>query len=229
MTYTADDVNVTWREDGLLAALRAPEDECRLEADLHDGAQQRLMAVQIKLRLVQEQVQDDGVAAQLEAVAVDAAEAVEELRTLAHGIYPPVLRSGGLVKALRSLAMRAPIAMSVTDEGIGRCSPAVEAAIYFCSVEAVQNAIKHAGSAVGVAVSVGRDRDGVGFAISDDGVGMDHSPGGDGYGLIGMRDRVGAVGGRLEIISSPGRGTTVRGTIPEAATQRAREQPWGSR
>ena len=74
-------------------------------------------------------------------------------------------------------------------------------------------------------MTVGRDRDGVEFAISDDGVGMDHSARGDGYGLIGMRDRIGAVGGQLEIISSPGRGTTVRGTIPEAVTQPAPEQP----
>jgi signal transduction histidine kinase len=201
----------------------------RLEADLHDGAQQRLMAVQIKLRLAEEQVEDNAVAAQLKAIEVDAAEAVAELRTLAHGIYPPLLRSGGLVKALRSLAMRAPIAISVTDEGIGRCSPPVEAAIYFCSVEAVQNAMKHAGSDVRVAVTVGRDRDEVDFAISDDGVGMDHSVRGEGYGLIGMQDRVGAVGGQVEIISSPGRGTTVRGSIPEAVTERAPEESGASR
>ena len=117
--------------------------------------------------------------------------------------------------------MTAPIAISVTDEGIGRCSPSVEAAIYFCSAEAIQNAIKHAGSNVRVGVTVGRDRDRVHFAISDDGVGIDHSERGDGDGLIGMRDRVGAVGGEFEIVSSPGRGTTVRGTIPEAVTPRA--------
>jgi signal transduction histidine kinase len=138
---------------------------------------------------------------------------VEELRTLAHGIYPPVLRSGGLVVALRSLAMTAPIEISVDDEGIGRCTPPVEAAIYFCSAEAIQNAIKHAGTNVRVGVTVGRDRDRVHFAISDDGVGLDHSDRGDGDGLIGMRDRVGAVGGTLSIVSSPGQGTTVRGTI----------------
>ena len=146
---------------------------------------------------------------------------MEELRSLAHGIYPPVLQSGGLVKALRSLAITAPIAISVSDEGIGRCSPSVEAAIYFCSAEAIQNAIKHAGGNVRVGVTVGRDRDRVDFAISDDGVGLDQSERGDGDGLIGMRDRVGAVGGELEIVSSPGRGTTVRGTIPEAVTPRA--------
>ena len=186
----------------------------RLERDLHDGAQQLLMAVQTKLRLAQERIEDDRVVAQLEAIGNDADAAVKELRSLAHGIYPPVLRSGGLMEALRSLARRAPIAVSVADEGIGRCSPSVEAAIYFCSAEAIQNAIKHAGSNARVGVTVGRDRDRVHFAISDDGVGIDHSERGDGDGLVGMRDRVGAVGGELEIVSSPGRGTTVRGTIP---------------
>ena len=121
--------------------------------------------------------------------------------------------------------MTAPIAISVTDEGIGRCSPSVEAAIYFCSAEAIQNAIKHAGSNVRVRVTIGRDRDRVHFAITDDGAGIDRSERGDGDGLIGMRDRVGAVGGELEIVSSPGRGTTVRGTIPDAVTPRADDAP----
>ena len=172
----------------------ADRERRRLERDLHDGAQQRLMAVQIKLRMAQEKIADDGIVAQLETIGAEAAEAVEELRTLAHGIYPPVLRSGGLVHALRSLAMTAPIAISVTDDGIGRCSPSVEAAVYFCSAEAVQNAIKHAGGKASIRVTVGRGEDRVHFAISDDGVGIDHPERGDGDGLIGMRDRVGAVG-----------------------------------
>ena len=192
----------------------------RLERDLHDGAQQRLMAVQIKLRMLEDSTEDERIAGQLEAISNDAEAAVEELRSLAHGIYPPVLRDYGLADALRSLAIRAPIAISVTDEGIGRCSPPVEATIYFCSAEAIQNAIKHAGSNVRVGVTVGRDRNRVHFAISDDGVGIDHSERGEGDGLIGMRDRVGTAGGKLEIVSSPGRGTTVRGTIPEAVTAR---------
>ena len=204
----------------------ADHERRRLERDLHDGAQQRLMAVQIKLRLrAGAAPRTNGSPAQLEAIGNDAEAAVEELRSLAHGIYPPVLRSDGLVNALRSVAMTAPIAISVTDEGIGRCSPSVEAAIYFCSAEAIQNAIKHAGSNVRVGVTVGRDRDRVHFAITDDGVGIDRSERGDGVGLIGMRDRVGAVGGELEIVSSPGRGTTVRGTIPDAVTPRADDAP----
>jgi signal transduction histidine kinase len=193
----------------------------RLERDLHDGAQQRLMAVMIRLRMLEEGTEDERIASQLEAIGNDAEAAVEELRSLAHGIYPPVLRSYGLADALRSLASTAPIPISVTDEGIGRCSPPVETTAYFCSAEAIQNAIKHAGSNVRVDVTVGRDRDRVHFAITDDGVGIDHSERVAGDGLTGMRDRVGAVGGELEIVSSPGRGTTVRGTIPEAVTPRA--------
>ena len=102
--------------------------------------------------------------------------------------------------------MTSPVAISVADDGIGRCSPPVEAAIYFCSAEAIQNAIKHAGSNVRVGVTVGRDRDRVHFAISDDGVGIDHPERGDGTGVIGMRDRVGAVGGeaRDRLLAGPG-------------------------
>ena len=203
----------------------ADHERRRLERDLHDGAQQRLMAVQIKLRMLEDSTEAERIAGQLEAISNDAEAAVEELRSLAHGIYPPVLRSDGLVNALRSVAMTAPIAISVTDAGIGRCSPSVEAAIYFCSAEAIQNAIKHAGSNVRVRVTIGRDRDRVHFAITDDGAGIDRSERGDGVGLIGMRDRVGAVGGELEIVASPGRGTTVRGTIPDAVTPRADDAP----
>lgn len=190
----------------------ADRERRRLEQDLHDGAQQRLMGVQIKLRLAQEGIDDRNLFARLEAIGVEAQAAVEELRTLARGIYPPVLRSGGLVKALRSLAMRAPIPISVADEGIGRCSAAVEAAIYFCSVEAIQNAIKHAGSHARVIVTLGRDQDGVRFTVADDGLGMNIRDGSDGMGLMGMRDRIGAVGGKLEITSSS-RGTSVLGKV----------------
>jgi signal transduction histidine kinase len=199
----------------------------KLERDLHDGAQQRLMAVQIKLRVAEEQTDDPSLQRKLDAVGVEAAEAVEELRTLAHGIYPLVLRSGGLVRALRSLAMRAPIPVSVIDEGIGRCSPSVEAAIYFCSAEAVQNAVKHAGSHVSAVVTLGRDHDRINFAISDDGVGIAQSASARGDGLMGMRDRVGAAGGELEVVSSPGKGTTVRGTIPDPGGEAETYRPAG--
>jgi len=200
----------------------------KLERDLHDGAQQRLMGVQIKLRVAQERAADEELAGQLEAIGVEAAEAVEELRTLAHGIYPATLRSGGLVSALRSVAMRSTIPIVVRDEGIGRCSAAVEGAIYFCAVEAVQNAIKHAGSGVRVAINLGRDGSEVHFAITDGGVGMDAAAHRDGDGLIGMRDRVGAVGGELQIVSAPGKGTTVRGAIPDPGVETEAERSEGA-
>jgi signal transduction histidine kinase len=186
----------------------------KLERDLHDGAQQRLVTIQVKLRLLQEDEEKGDLDERLEAIRVDAEDAVEDLRTLAHGIYPPLLRDRGVADALRSVAMRAPVPIQVTDEGIGRCSPAVEAALYFCSLEAVQNALKHAGADAHITVIVGRDRDKVYFIVADDGVGIATPSASDGIGLVGMRDRISAVGGELEVISSPGAGTTVRGVVP---------------
>ena len=186
----------------------------KLERDLHDGAQQRLMAIQIKLRLAKDQTSDPRLADDLEAIGADAEQAVEELRTLAHGIYPPVLRSYGLTEALRSFSRSAPIEVAVRDDGIGRCPRTVEAAIYFCSTEAVQNAVKHAGDGARVMITLGRDGPLARFAIADDGVGIAEPSSAGGEGLIGMRDRIGAFGGEFEIRSSPGAGTTVRGTVP---------------
>jgi signal transduction histidine kinase len=188
----------------------------RLERDLHDGAQQRLMAIQIKLRLVEERVADPELAAELDAISDQAADAVEDLRALAHGIYPPALRQFGLVDALLAFSMTAQIPIEIVDEGIGRCPRTVEAAIYFCAMEAVQNATKHAGSGARVTVTLGRDGQRVRFAVADDGVGMDHASAAGGEGLTSMRDRIGAVNGEFEILSAAGHGTTIRGTVPLA-------------
>jgi len=197
----------------------------KLERDLHDGAQQRLVAIQVRLGMAKDRTQDEGLADELDAIAVDAEQAVDELRALAHGIYPPVLRSFGVPDALRSFAFKAPIEVGVDDGGVGRLPRTVEAAIYFCAMEAVQNAIKHAGDGAHVTITLAQDRRCARFAIADDGVGMAEPESADGDGLIGMRDRIGAVGGELEIVSSPGVGTTVRGTIPLDAVpvRRARE------
>jgi signal transduction histidine kinase len=127
-----------------------------------------------------------------------------------------MLRERGLVKAFRDLAVNAPVQIDVADQGIGRCPRSIESTIYFCSLEAIQNAIKHAGSHVHVAVTLKRDPGRVHFAIADDGAGIDPARRGVGDGLIGMRDRIGAIGGTLHITSSPGQGTTVHGTIPVA-------------
>ena len=186
----------------------------KLERDLHDGAQQKLMAIQFNVRLAQDQVKDAGFTRQLEAIGDAADDALDELRTLAHGIYPHVLRDLGLAEGLRTFARTAPVPIQITDRGIGRCPRPIEAAIYFCSTEAIQNVVKHAGHEAHIEVTLERDREGVRFAIADDGVGMDRAAVREGDGLLGMRDRIGAVGGAVDIISRPGSGTTVRGTVP---------------
>jgi signal transduction histidine kinase len=191
----------------------------RIERDLHDGAQQRLMAIQVKLAMAEERAPDDILAAQLEAIRLDVAAAIDELRTLSHGIYPSVLLERGVGDALRSIAMTAPLGIWVTDDGLGRCSASVETAIYFCALEAIQNTIKHAGPGARVTVVLGR-RDGcIDFVVSDDGVGIPDISTTGGVGLVSMQDRIGAVGGELEIVSGPGRGTTVRGTVPDPASR----------
>jgi signal transduction histidine kinase len=186
-----------------------------VERDLHDGAQQRLMAIQVKLRLAEQHVSDSELSRRIDEIRAEAAEAVDELRALAHGIYPSALRDGGLADGLRSLAMRASIPVSVSDEGIGRCPGAIEANVYFCALEAVQNASKHAGPRARVTITLRRHQGAIRFDIADDGVGMDASAKSDCFGLVSMRDRIGAVGGELEISSSSGRGTIVRGTVPD--------------
>jgi signal transduction histidine kinase len=186
----------------------------KLERDLHDGVQQRLMGIRIKLRMTGERVEDTELAARLEAIGTDVDSVVEELRTLVCGIYPPVLSTYGLADALRSFAIRARIPIVVDDEGIGRCASPVEAAIYSCSTEAVQNVVEHRETGARVTITLGRDRRRLRFAIAGDGVGVETPGAAGGDRLTVMRDRIDAVGGLLEIASSPGQGTTVRGSVP---------------
>jgi len=188
----------------------------RLERDLHDGAQQRLMAIQIKLALLRDELDEGELAAKLDEIGEDATAAVDELRGLAHGIYPTVLRERGLDAALRSLARTTPIRLDVVDRGVGRCDPTVEAAIYFCVAEAIQNATKHAGLEATVTVMLGRDEDGIDFSVVDDGVGFEPDDNPGGIGFLSMRDRIEAIGGRLTIGSVPGHGTSIGGTVPLA-------------
>src|SRR5262245_4070997 len=192
----------------------ADHERLRLERDLHDGAQQRLMAIQIKLALLRDRLDDPELVAEVDQIGDDAASAVDELRGLAHGIYPTVLRERGLADALLALARKAPSAVDVIDDGIGRCDPAVEAAIYFCAAEAIQNATKHAGPGARVVVSLERRDNEASFTVFDDGSGFDLAVEGDGIGFVSMRDRMGALGGVLEIVSASGHGTTIRGRVP---------------
>ena len=192
----------------------AERERLRLERDLHDGAQQRLMAIQIKLELAREEAAEGKVGDQLDELASDASAAVEELRALAHGIYPTVLRERGLGPAVSAFARGAPIPVWIVDDGVGRAASSVEAAIYYCTLEAIQNAVKHAGPDASVTVTLGGAPGRIDFEVADDGVGFDLVSGSDGAGLTNMRDRIAAAGGQLLIESSPGRGTGVSGSVP---------------
>jgi len=193
----------------------AERERLRLERDLHDGAQQRLMAIQIKLALARETVGDGQLGEQLDELASDASAAVEELRALAHGIYPTVLRERGLAHALRPFVRSVTIPVKIVGDGVERASSGVEVAIYYCSLEAIQNAVKHAGPDARVTVSLGGSPGRIDFEVRDDGVGFDVAAGSNGVGLVNMRDRIAAAGGELSIESSPGRGTRVSGSVPD--------------
>ena len=185
----------------------------RLERDLHDGAQNRLVGIQIKLGLARDQAGDGAVATRLDEIIDDAEAAIEELRALGHGIYPTELRDGGLDQALRSLARTAPVRVRVVADAVGRHAPTVEEAVFFCVREAIQNATKHAGAGAHVTLASRRRDDGFEFEVADDGPGFDPREQSGGFGLASMRDRIAAIGGELEITSTPGQGTRVRGIV----------------
>lgn len=201
----------------------------RLEQDLHDGAQQRLMTIQIKLRLAEQLAPDGQLSELLEEIDADAVRAVDELRMLARGIYPPALRDFGPADALRAAAAGWAVPVSIIDHGIGRTSDAIEAAIYFCACEAIQNAGKHAGPDASVTVTLGRRQRTVEVSIDDDGRGFAADRSHPGMGLTGMRDRVEAVGGRFEVDSISGQGTSVHVTVHEAPRRAIRTRSPHSR
>jgi PAS domain S-box-containing protein len=186
----------------------------RLERDLHDGAQNRLVAIQMKVARAREHAGADALATRLDEIIDDAQAALEELRALGHGIYPTELRVGGLEDALRSLAGAAPTRVRVIASAVGRHAPTVEEAVFYCAREAIQNATKHAGARAHVTLSLERHDEGLEFEVADDGPGFDPREQSSGFGLTSMRDRVAAVGGELEIISAPEHGTRIRGIVP---------------
>jgi signal transduction histidine kinase len=138
---------------------------------------------------------------------------VQELRDLAHGIYPPLLIDNGLSEALRAVVARSPLDVHIETEGIGRFPPEVEASVYFCCSEALQNAAKHAPSSH-VDVRVWEEEGGLLFDVTDDGPGFDPAGAIAGHGFMNMSDRLGAIGGTVRWDSSPGSGSSVRGTVP---------------
>jgi signal transduction histidine kinase len=193
----------------------ADEGRRRVERDLHDGAQQHLVLLRLKLGQLVEAAEGSPQATSLASELLeDVGRALDELRNLAHGIYPALLEHEGLPGALGEAAEAAPISASLECNGTGRYPRELEAAVYFCCLEALQNAAKHAGEGARAGVRLA-ERDGtLEFEISDDGRGFDVSAETLTAGLQNMADRVGALGGSLQIDAEPGRGTRVTGTVP---------------
>ena len=190
----------------------------RIERNLHDGAQQHLVALSVKVRLLEQFAERDPERARslMNQLQDDVRSAIEELRSLAHGIYPPLLSSAGLGVAMSAACRRAPLPASLEADGVGRYAPEIEAAVYFCCLEAMQNAAKHAGAEATARVRIWEDAGGLLFEVCDDGAGFEAGRLGDGAGLTNMRDRLGAVGGTLRV-ESDGRGTRIHGVVPVSA------------
>jgi signal transduction histidine kinase len=191
------------------------EERRRLERNLHDGAQQYLVAIKVKLGLAQALVMrsPDDAKATVTQLKSDADEALETLRELARGIYPPLLADKGLVEALQSQARKATVPVTVEADGVARYPQDVEATVYFCVLEALQNVQKYA-AASQVTVRLHAGGDTLRFEVTDDGTGFDSSSVKRGAGLINMADRVAALEGSVQVVSSPGTGTCVRGELP---------------
>jgi signal transduction histidine kinase len=187
----------------------------RVERNLHDGAQQHLVALAVNLRLAKDTILEDPSegAALLDQLVGEVQETIQELRELAHGIYPPLLVDNGLLEALKAAANRNPLPVDVVAENIGRYSPEIEAAVYFCCLEALQNAAKHATDA-SVEVRLWEESGGLLFSVTDDGPGFDPEKARRGHGYVNMADRLGAIGGTVRWESAPGQGATVRGSVP---------------
>ncbi|MBB4660668.1 sensor histidine kinase [Conexibacter arvalis] len=198
-------------------AASAERERRRIERDLHDGAQQRLVALRIELELAEELIgRDPSLAAErLRELEREVDEALEELRALAHGVYPPLLADRGLVEALRASAAHAALPVELDATGVGRYSPEIESAVYFCALEALQNACKHAAGADRVAIALdGRSGWELRASVTDDGARLPAGRLAPGAGITNMHDRLAAVGGRLEIGPAPGRGCAVRIRVP---------------
>jgi signal transduction histidine kinase len=187
----------------------------RIERNIHDGAQQQLVALAVKLRLAQTMAPKDGArtAEMLERLQEEAQTALEELRDLARGIYPPLLADKGLAAALEAQIRRSPIPVGLSPDGVARYAPEVEAAVYFSVLEGLQNVVKYAG-ATGAEVRLREEEGWLSFTVADDGTGFEPARTGYGTGLQGIADRLAALDGELEVRSTVGAGTALVGRIP---------------
>jgi signal transduction histidine kinase len=186
----------------------------RIERNLHDGAQQQLVALTVQLTLLDGAADDPAEVRQLTGeLRGGLRAALDDLRALARGIYPPLLADQGLAAALQAQAGRAPLPVLVEADGIGRYPRDAEATVYFCVLEALQNVAKYAQAARATVALACRDGH-LEFTVADDGAGFDTTTATHGTGLQGMADRLAAVGGTLQVRSQPGHGTTISGGLP---------------
>jgi len=186
----------------------------KIERNLHDGAQQQLVALSIQLSLLEQSAEDADCVRQLAPQLKNAARAaLDDLRDLARGIYPPLLADQGLVPALQAQARKASLPVTVEAFAVQRYPQDTEATVYFCALEALQNITKYAGASRAT-VRLSCSDGSLQFTITDDGTGFDTATTRDGTGLQGMTDRLAALGGTLHIHSQPGHGTTVTGRLP---------------
>jgi signal transduction histidine kinase len=198
------------------------EERRKIERNLHDGAQQQLVALTVQLKLAQGLVERDPAkaGAMLDSIQGSATGALEDLRDLARGIYPPLLADRGLPAALEAQARKAAVPTTLETDAVGRYPQEVEAAVYFCALEALNNVAKYA-DASHATVTLAQQNGRLTFAVVDDGRGFDPEEAGMGTGLQGMADRLDAIGGELRVSSARGTGTTISGAISLSANVRA--------
>jgi signal transduction histidine kinase len=195
------------------------EERRRLERNIHDGAQQQLVALSVKVRLAQAMLERDPAKADqmLGELQGDSQQALEDLRDLARGIYPPLLADKGLAAALEAQARKSPVPATVEADGLERYGQDVEAAAYFSCLEAMQNISKYA-EASSISIRLRHDDGHLVFSIADDGRGFDPTTTGYGTGLQGIADRLAVLDGAFEVTSAPGAGTTITGSLPAEAS-----------
>ena len=180
---------------------------------MRDGPEQQLAGMRMKLALVRAQAEQSPAREMFQRLKAETDETLEALRELARGIYPPLLADNGLKAALEAQARKASTRVTVDAEGVGRYPQQLEAAVYFCCLEALENVHKHA-TARATTIRVGEAGGTLEFAVEDDGVGFDVAATGRGAGLTNMGDRLDALGGTLEVRSNAGGGTRVSGRLP---------------
>jgi signal transduction histidine kinase len=189
------------------------EERRRLERDLHDGVQNELLSLMIELRLAQQDCDaSPALANTLSALCARAQGALDAVREVAHGIYPPLLADAGVVEAIRART-RAPMTVSL-DGTAPRSGPDAEAAVYFSCLEAIQNVARHAGRTARTTLRLRHVDGSLSLRVEDDGDGFDRSRVREGVGLTNIRNRIGALGGTVKIISTPGSGTVVAARLP---------------